>query len=88
MPLKTLSIVPNNKRMSHFTINGELLRKLRVMKGLKQESVAKALGISQPRYCEFEHRTHINGELLNRLLEAMDYTHEEVHTFKKIFFPC
>ncbi|MGN6163905.1 MAG: helix-turn-helix domain-containing protein [Flavisolibacter sp.] len=45
-------------------ISGETLRQLRTLKGVKQKTVAKALGISQPAYCKLEHSEQVNDEKL------------------------
>jgi len=69
------------------TISGELLQKLRTLKGLKQDIVARKLGISQPRYCEIEKKKNIQGELLKTLMGALNYTNEEVEKIKQMLPP-
>jgi transcriptional regulator with XRE-family HTH domain len=59
-------------------INGSTLRQLRTLKGLKQETIAEKLDISQPAYSKLEKRERINGEKLEQFLKALDYTREEL----------
>ncbi|HUC81876.1 MAG TPA: helix-turn-helix transcriptional regulator [Flavisolibacter sp.] len=64
-------------------ISGELLQKLRLLKGIKQETIAKKLGISQPRYCQLEKKARIQGDLLANLIKALNYTTEEAEELEK-----
>lgn len=57
-------------------ISGETLRQLRTLKGVKQKTVAKALGISQPAYCKLEHSEQVNDEKLVQVLSVLGYTIE------------
>lgn len=63
------------------TISGETLRKLRAINGVKQETLAKKLGISQPAYCKLEKTDCINNGKLLQVIDALGYTEEE---FEKI----
>lgn len=65
-------------------ITGELLRKLRLIKDIKQETMAEKLGITQPRYCHLEKKEKIQGDLLRKLIKALDYTTEEVEEMTKL----
>ncbi len=47
-------------------INGNALRQLRILKGMKQETMAEKLGISQPAYCKREKVKSITGEKLKQ----------------------
>lgn len=38
--------------------SGETLRFLRLLKGVKQETIAKKLGISQPAYSKLENKNY------------------------------
>lgn len=59
-------------------ITGETLRLLRVFKGMKRETIAKKLGISQPAYSKLESSSSINGEKLEQLLDVLDCTKEHL----------
>ena len=58
-------------------ISGETLRQLRNLKGIKQKTLAKELGVSQPAYCKLEQSEKINGERLPQLMKVLGYTIEE-----------
>jgi len=68
-------------------ISGETLRLLRNIKGIKQETMAKSLGITQPAYCKLEHSQYINGEKLQKLLAILNYTEKEIEQLKKFLPP-
>lgn len=68
-------------------ITGELLQKLRLMKGIKQETIAKKLGISQSRYSQLESKEIIDKKLFEKLVAMLDYTSEEAEAFKNILPP-
>lgn len=50
--------------MSHWTRQGEVLRKLRTARGESQGSVAKVLGVPRTSYCQME-----NGKRKHKALE-------------------
>jgi transcriptional regulator with XRE-family HTH domain len=58
-------------------ITGENLRQLRMLKGIKQEVIAKRLGISQPAYCKLERASTLSELRLKLVLEIMQYTFAE-----------
>jgi transcriptional regulator with XRE-family HTH domain len=58
-------------------ITGENLRQLRMLKGIKQEVIAKQLGISQPAYCKLERASTLSERRLELVLEVMHYTFAE-----------
>lgn len=53
-------------------INGQTLRHLRTLKGLKQKEAAHKLGISQQAYSKLEQSAWLQGEKLHRILKALD----------------
>jgi len=55
-------------------INGETLRRLRNLKGLKQKEAAKKLGISQSAYSRLEKSEWLQGEQLQSILKALECT--------------
>lgn len=58
-------------------VSGETIRMLRHLHGMKQETFAKKLDISQPAYCKLEKSEKINGDRAIKIIEAMGYTKEE-----------
>ena len=65
-------------------ISGETLRLIRIMKGIKQETMAFSLGISQPAYCKIEKRICIEGKKLDRILDALHTTKEDLDYLTKV----
>lgn len=70
---------------NHMHTSGLFLQKLRVLKGIKQETIAKQLGISQPRYCQLEKKERIRADLFTKLVETMGYTSDEVEKMRTLF---
>ena len=65
-------------------ISGNVIRTLRLMKGIKQETMAASLGISQPAYCKLEHSNQINEERLRRVIALLGFTVEEFESVTKL----
>lgn len=68
-----------------FMITGKTVRIIRIMKGYKQSTIAKYLGISQPAYSKLENCINVNTEkclclsrLFNYSLEELIYINEKV----------
>lgn len=59
-------------------INGQTLRRLRLMKGLKQKDAAKKLGISQSSYSRLEQSVWLQGQQLQNILKALECTSDDV----------
>lgn len=59
-------------------ITGEHIRMLRLIKGLKQETVAKKLGISQPAYCKLEKSEVIDMVKLEQLMTALQCCQKDI----------
>lgn len=59
-------------------ISGEQVRLIRNLYGIKQETMAKKLGISQPAYCHLEKKRWINGEQFENILAALGCSKEEL----------
>lgn len=68
-------------------IYGETLRLFRTMKKLTQYGVASRMGISQQDYSKWENREIISDQFLQRFLEAMECSKEELLQFQKLFTP-
>lgn len=62
-------------------ISGNTLRQLRQLKGIKQETVAKGLDISQPAYSAIEQSEYVDVEKFEQILSILGYTASE---FKEI----
>lgn len=59
-------------------INGQTLRRLRMMKGLTQKEAAKKLGIGQPAYSKIEQSAWLQGPKLQNILKALGCTTNDV----------
>lgn len=65
--------------------SGEILRQLRQLKGIKQDSVARALGISQPAYCKIEKCEKIDQLKFNSIATIMGYSDSEIQDLVSFF---
>jgi transcriptional regulator with XRE-family HTH domain len=59
-------------------INGQVLRRLRVMKGLNQKEAAQRLQISRSTYARLEQSVWLQGEKLHAILIALECTTADV----------
>jgi transcriptional regulator with XRE-family HTH domain len=59
-------------------INGQILRRLRQLKGWNQKEAAKKLGISTTTYAKLEQSVWLQGEKLQTILKAWDCTTADV----------
>ena len=66
---------------------GETLRLLRMLKGLKQSTLAHQLGISQPAYSKIEKCNRINEVRWNNILTILNCTDSELENLKSIISP-
>lgn len=57
--------------------SGELLRKVRFLKNMKQTGAAKLLGISQPAYCKLERTKAITEEKWRSIMEQLGIEESE-----------
>jgi transcriptional regulator with XRE-family HTH domain len=57
---------------------GETLRVLRQIKGIKQQVIAKELGISQPAYSQIERRDYIDCKKFEKILSVLGYSTKEL----------
>lgn len=55
-------------------ITGHQLRLLRLLKDVKQKTIARHLNISQQAYSKLEKAEHINGEKLEKIIKALGLT--------------
>lgn len=68
-------------------ITGETLRLLRLIKGLKQKTMADNLNMSQPAYSKMEKRKKINGAIEESIKKILCCTESEIEVIKKILPP-
>lgn len=61
---------------------GEYLKKLRLLKGLNQNGVAKKLGITQQAYSKMETHANIDEMKLMEIVKAMGCTERELEMVK------
>ncbi len=66
---------------------GNLIKRLRNAKDLKQSTVARRLGITQQAYSKIENGKVVNGYRLADRLRAMDSNEEELNAVSNIFTP-
>ncbi len=67
---------------------GEILRRLRSMKGAKQCTVAKNAGISQQYYSQIEqNKTKISRQKYDHILTSNAYSADEIENIKKFLPP-
>lgn len=68
-------------------IYGETLRLFRTMKKLTQYGVAVELGITQQDYSKWENKEVITDTFLQRFLQAMEFSKEDLLQLQKIYSP-
>ena len=59
-------------------IDGKTLRRLRLLKGLKQKEAAQKIGISQSGYCRLEQSAWLQGAKLQKILQALECTNADI----------
>ena len=59
-------------------INGQVLRRLRIMKGLNQKEAARRLRMSRSTYARLEQSVWLSGEKLQAILNALECTSADV----------
>jgi transcriptional regulator with XRE-family HTH domain len=66
---------------------GNNLRKLRILRGMKQETFARELGIAQQNVSKMEKKKHISDEQLEQAAKILQTTTEQIKEFdeKSIF---
>jgi transcriptional regulator with XRE-family HTH domain len=64
-------------------ITGRTLRVLRTIKGIKQASLARELGISQQAYSKIEKGAHLSAKRLQDILAAMHCTVQDLELLKQ-----
>ncbi|MGB3103939.1 helix-turn-helix domain-containing protein [Sphingobacterium siyangense] len=62
---------------------GRNIRFLRNLKGLKQETVALELGISQPEYSLIENSDNVDESIIEQVAKILDITPEVIKEFNE-----
>jgi len=62
---------------------GRKIERIRELRGLKQEALASALGISQQAVSKLESSEEVDDERLKRVAEALGVTPEAIHNFNE-----
>ncbi|MBI3717855.1 MAG: helix-turn-helix transcriptional regulator [Sphingobacteriales bacterium] len=68
-------------------INGTTLSKLRQLKGIKQQQLAKKNGISQQALSKLEQKEKIDERKLHDVLTALKVSNSEWEQLRKIITP-
>ena len=64
-------------------ISGEELQILRLVKRMKQDSIARRLHISQQAYSKMEKAKRIEGDRLTTLIKELGYSFEDLNKIKE-----
>jgi len=65
--------------------SGNLLKLLRTIRHVDQKTVSRHLGISQQAYSKIERSEYIERSSLQKVLEVLETTPEEMEALKQIF---
>ncbi len=65
-------------------ISPNTIRKLRIFKGFKQQTVAKKLGISQPAFSKMKKSEFIKEERVLQILTILKCSMDELKAFEKL----
>lgn len=65
-------------------IQGEIIRKLRNLKGVKQSTLARGLGISQPAYSKIEKSACVKNEKLKQILVILKCSEDDLSSLERI----
>ena len=65
-------------------VQGEIIRKLRNLKGVKQSTLARGLGISQPAYSKIEKSAYVKNEKLKQILVILNCSEEDLCSLERI----
>jgi transcriptional regulator with XRE-family HTH domain len=68
-------------------IPGKLVRQLHQLKGIKQEIVARKMGITQQAYSKLENSSQINGDKERAVLDALQCSEKDISIIKSIAPP-
>lgn len=61
---------------------GNIIKSLRLLKGLSQKGVAKKLGISQQAYSKIESRSRISAQRIEAILKIININKCEISTLE------
>lgn len=65
--------------------NGETLKKFRQLKGIKQQTIARKLKISQQAYAKVEQRKTVDEDRLKRILQSINCSWNEWEHFLRFY---
>jgi transcriptional regulator with XRE-family HTH domain len=65
--------------------SGLCIKRLRMFKEIKQETVAKRLGITQQAYSKLENLDIISGNRLIEILDALNSSLKELEAVNKLY---
>ena len=65
-------------------VTGEKLRLLRILRGMKQQSIAEQMGISQQAYSKLENRKTITERSLKRVLDLLKCTQADLDELDRL----
>ena len=68
-------------------VSGEIIRRLRLMMGVKQTAAAEKLGITQQAYSKLEKRKKVSDERLQSVLKALNCGQTELEEIIKLNLP-
>lgn len=67
--------------------DGITLKKLRLLKNVSQQEMARRPGISQQAYSKLEKQKTVNRERLRKILSVLKSSHRELEAIKKFILP-
>ena len=74
-------------RDSQSTTPGEVIRRLRQLKGFKQSTAAEKLGISQQAYSKIEQRKTVSAKNIAQIIIAFNCSNADIETVKNFTPP-
>jgi len=63
-------------------LSGDLLKKLRMIKGLNQSGIAKKMGVTQQAYSKLEKSRHINDQKFKIIIKALQCSDKDIEWIK------
>lgn len=70
--------------MTSLVTSPDTLRRFRIFKGFKQQTVANKLGISQPAFCKQEQGNYISEKRVIQILTILNSNLDELKAFEKL----
>lgn len=66
---------------------GETLRVLRQIKGIKQQVIARELGISQPAYSQMERSSYIDCKKFEEIISILGFSTKDLKKLSENYLP-